>query len=127
MARGINKVMLLGHLGNDPEVKIEDDKNPLVNMSLGTSEAWTDKDGNNQERTTWHKVSLNGQPARFARDYLKKGDLIWVEGKNESRSWEKDGEKRYEYAVKGLRVESYSSKGSSQSSGETEAKDDIPF
>ena len=52
MARGINKVMLLGHLGNDPEVKIEDDKNPLVNMSLGTSEAWTDKDGNKQERTT---------------------------------------------------------------------------
>ena len=127
MARGINKVMLLGHLGNDPEVRIEDDKSPLVTMSMGTSESWNDKDGNKQEKTTWHKVTLNGQPARFARDYLKKGDLVWVEGKNESRSYEKDGEKKYDYSVKGLRVESYGSKGGSESSGNQGTKDDIPF
>ena len=112
MARGINKVMmLLGHLGNDPEVRIEDDKNPLVTMSMGTSESWNDKDGNKQEDNLAQKVTLNGQPARFARDYLKKGDLVWVEGKNESRSYEKDGEKKYDYSVKGLGVESYGSKG----------------
>jgi single-strand DNA-binding protein len=123
--RGVNKVMLLGRVGKEPEVVIADEKNPLVRMSIGTTESWKNKEGELQEKTTWHKVSVSGQPACFTRDYIHTGNLVWIEGKNESRSWETDdGEKRYDYSVKALRVENYSPKGSG---GNEESEDDIPF
>lgn len=123
--RGINKVMLLGRVGDEPKVVIEHDTNPLVKISLATTESWKDKEGEVQEKTTWHKVSVSGQSACFTRDYIHKGNLVWVEGKNESRSWEdENGEKRYDYSVKALRVENYSPKGGD---GSSKSGDDIPY
>lgn len=124
--RGVNKVMLLGRVGDAPNVVIEDEKNPLVKLSVATTESWKDKNGEVQEKTTWHKVSVSGQSACFARDYVQKGNLVWIEGKNESRSWDdEDGNKKYDYSVKALRLENYSPKGSNGAEGTSE--DDIPF
>tara|TARA_Y100001951_G_C11198929_1_gene215974 strand:- start:75 stop:428 length:354 start_codon:yes stop_codon:yes gene_type:complete len=117
--------MLLGHLGDEPKVVVDNDTNPLVKLSIATNEQWTDKNGEKQEKTTWHRVSVSGQPACFARDYLHKGNLVWAEGKNDSRTWEDDeGNKQYDYAVKAFRVENYSPKGGGE---EVDADDGIPY
>lgn len=96
MARGVNKVILVGTCGQDPEVRYLPNGNAVCNLSLATSEQWTDKQsGQKVERTEWHRVSLFGKVAEIAGEYLRKGSQCYIEGKLQTREWEKDGIKRY--------------------------------
>ena len=98
MAKGtVNKVILVGNLGSDPEVKTTPSGAQVANFSLATSESWTDKaSGEKQTKTEWHRLVLWRRLAEIAGQYLKKGAKIYVEGKLETRSWEdKEGQKRY--------------------------------
>jgi single-strand DNA-binding protein len=96
MARGVNKVILVGTLGQDPEVRYMPNGNAVTNLSLATSESWTDKQtGQKVEKTEWHRVSMFGKVAEIAGEYARKGSQIYIEGKLQTREWEKDGVKRY--------------------------------
>ncbi|MCP5144712.1 MAG: single-stranded DNA-binding protein [Gammaproteobacteria bacterium] len=97
MARGLNKVLLIGNLGADPEVRYTADQRPIANLRLATAESWRDKDsGTQQERTEWHRVVMFGRLAEIAAEYLKKGSQIYVEGKIQTRKWnDKDGNEKY--------------------------------
>ncbi|KAB0546551.1 single-stranded DNA-binding protein [Pseudomonas argentinensis] len=96
MARGVNKVILVGTCGQDPETRYLPSGNAVTNLSLATSEQWTDKQtGQRVEKTEWHRVSLFGKVAEIAGEYLRKGSQVYIEGKLQTREWEKDGVKRY--------------------------------
>jgi single-strand DNA-binding protein len=96
MSRGVNKVILVGTCGQDPEVRYLPNGNAVTNLSLATSEQWTDKQsGQKVEKTEWHRVSLFGKVAEIAGEYLRKGSQVYIEGKLQTREWEKDGIKRY--------------------------------
>ena len=85
---GVNRVTLLGNLGSNPEVKALDNGTTITTLSLATGEAWTDKNsGERQERTEWHRLVLFGKVAEIARDYLKKGMKVYIEGKLRTRKW----------------------------------------
>lgn len=94
---GINKVILVGNLGQDVELKYTGDGKAVTTLSVATSESWTDKNtGQKQERTEWHRVSLFGKLAEIAGQYLRKGSKVYVEGKMQTRKWQdKDGNDRY--------------------------------
>ncbi|OSN39518.1 single-stranded DNA-binding protein [Pseudomonas syringae] len=94
--RGVNKVILVGTCGQDPDVRYLPNGNAVTNLSLATSEQWTDKQsGQKVEKTEWHRVSLFGKVAEIAGEYLRKGSQVYIEGKLQTREWEKDGIKRY--------------------------------
>lgn len=96
MARGINKVILIGNIGKDPETRFSAGGGAITNITLATSESWKDKQtGENQERTEWHRVVFFGRLGEIAGEYLKKGSKVYVEGSLRTREWEKDGIKRY--------------------------------
>ena len=97
MARsGINKVILVGNLGQDPEVKYTAGGAAVTTLSLATSESWKDKDtGSDQEKTEWHRVVLWRRLAEIAGEYLKKGSKVYIEGQLQTRKWEQDGQTRY--------------------------------
>lgn len=94
---GLNKVMLIGNLGADPEIKTMQDGNRLANLRLATSKTWKDKDGNRQERTEWHRISVFSDGlVSVIEKYLSKGSRIYIEGELRTRSWEDQNEqKRY--------------------------------
>ena len=93
---GINKVILVGRLGADPEVKTVSGGNTVARLSLATSENWTDKEGQKQERTEWHRIVVWGKLAELCGRYLNKGRQVYVEGRLQTRSWEdQQGQKRY--------------------------------
>lgn len=101
MARGVNKVILVGTLGQDPEVKYLTNGNAVCNLSLATSEQWKDKQsGDAKQRTEWHRVVMFGKVAEIAGEYCRKGSQVYIEGKLETREWEKDGVKRYTTEIK---------------------------
>jgi single-strand DNA-binding protein len=92
----VNKVILLGRLGKDPEMKYTPNGNAVCNFSIATSETWNDKSGQKQERTEWHRIVVWGKLAELCNQYLKKGREAFVEGKLQTRSWDgNDGQKRY--------------------------------
>ena len=92
----INKVILIGNLGRDPEVRYTQNGNAVANINLATNEVWKDKSGQRQERTEWHRIVVWGKQAEIAKEYLTKGRQIYVEGSLQTRQWEdKDGQKRY--------------------------------
>ncbi|NMX77761.1 single-stranded DNA-binding protein [Pseudomonas sp. WS 5532] len=96
MARGVNKVILVGTCGQDPDVRYLPNGTAVTNLSLATSEQWTDKQtGQKVEKTEWHRVSMFGKVAEIAGEYLRKGSQVYIEGKLQTREWEKDGVKRY--------------------------------
>ena len=96
MARGINKVILIGNLGGDPDTRYLPNGNAVTNLTLATSDSWKDKQsGQIQERTEWHRISLFGKIAEIAGQYLVKGSKVYIEGRLQTREWEKDGVKRY--------------------------------
>lgn len=97
MARGVNKVILVGNLGRDPEVRYSPNGQAVANVTIATSESWKDKNtGDKQERTEWHRVVFFGKLAEIAGEYLKKGAQIYVEGRLQTRKWQdKDGADRY--------------------------------
>ena len=97
MSRGINKVILIGNLGQDPDVRYTQSGDAVANVSLATSESWKDKNtGEAQERTEWHRVVFFGKVAEVVKEYLHKGSKIYVEGQLRTRKWQdKDGQDRY--------------------------------
>jgi single-strand DNA-binding protein len=100
MARGVNKVILVGNLGGDPETRYTQAGTAITTIRIATSESWKDKQtGERQERTEWHKVTFFGRLAEIAGEYLKKGSQVYVEGKLRTDEYEKDGVKRYSTGV----------------------------
>jgi len=97
MAGSVNRVTLIGRLGKDPEVRRMNNGDPVVNLSVATSESWRDKSsGERKEKTEWHRVVIfNDNLAKVAENYLKKGSHVYLEGSLQTRSWEKDGQTRY--------------------------------
>ena len=94
--KGVNKVILVGTCGQDPETRYTPNGNAITNLSVATSESWTDKQsGQKVEKTEWHRVALFGKVAEIAGEYLRKGSQVYIEGKLQTREWEKDGIKRY--------------------------------
>ena len=91
----LNKVILIGRLGADVEVKYMPNKSAHAMIALATSERWKDKDGRNHEKTEWHKIVAWRQLAEFAGQWLKKGQMVCVEGSLKTHTWEQDGEKKY--------------------------------
>lgn len=92
---GVNKAIILGRLGKDPEVRHLENGTTVANFSVATSETWKDKNGEKQENTEWHNCVAWKKTAEIIEKYIKKGDQIYIEGKLQTRSWEKDGDTRY--------------------------------
>ena len=137
---GVNKVILVGRLGKDPEVRHLENGATVANFSMATSETYKDRQtGERREQTEWHNVVLWRGLADVAEKYVKKGDMIYVEGKLRTRSWEKDGVTRYTTEVVGDNMTMLGSKGDSSSAGAEyqppsvqdaptdTATDDLPF
>lgn len=101
----VNKVILVGNLGADPELKYTPSNRPVCNLSIATNEVWKDKDGKKQERTEWHRVNVWGDQAEHCSKYLAKGRTVYIEGRLQTRSWDdKEGKKRYSTEVVAERV-----------------------
>lgn len=96
MAGGVNKVILIGHLGADPDMRYTPSGAGVCELRVATSESWKDKNGQRQERTEWHRVVVWGKTAEICAKYLAKGRQVYIEGRIQTRSWDdKDGQKRY--------------------------------
>jgi single-strand DNA-binding protein len=92
----VNKVILIGNLGRDPETRYMPDGGAVTNVSIATTETWKDKSGEKQEKTEWHRVAFFGKLAEIAGEYLKKGSQVYVEGRLQTRKWQdKDGQDKY--------------------------------
>ena len=143
MARGINKVIIVGNLGADPDTRAMPSGNSVTNVSVATSESWNDKNsGERQEKTEWHKVVFFGRLAEIADQYLKKGSQVYVEGRLQTRKWEdKEGNDRWTTEIVANQLEMLGermSSGSNQPNNMDQSKsnssfndegfdDDIPF
>ena len=119
MARGINKVILIGNLGQDPEVKYMPSGSAVANVRLATSDSWKDKNtGEQQERTEWHTVVFFGRLAEIVGEYLKKGSKVYVEGRLQTRKWQgKDGTDRWSTEIVANEMQMLDSKGSGGGGG----------
>ncbi len=97
MARGVNKVILIGNVGNDPDIKATQSGNMIANLSIATSDSWTDKQtGQKQEKTEWHRVVVFGKLAEIVQQYVRKGSKLYIEGKLQTRKWQdQQGADRY--------------------------------
>jgi len=112
MARGINKVILIGNLGRDPETRYSQNGSPITNFSVATSESWRDKSsGENQERTEWHNIVCFSRLAEIAGEYLRKGSKVYIEGQLRTSSWEADGQKKYRTEVHARELQMLDSRG----------------
>jgi single-strand DNA-binding protein len=110
----VNKVILIGNLGADPETRFTQSGSPVTNFRIATSEKWTSKDGQQQERTEWHRIVTFAKLAEHCRDYLSKGRQVYVEGRIQTNQWEdKDGNKRYTTEIIAQTVQFLGGKGSS--------------
>ena len=145
MARsGINKVILVGNLGQDPEVKFTAGGAAVTTLSIATSDSWKDKDsGMDKERTEWHRVVLWRRLAEIAGEYLKKGSKVYIEGQLQTRKWEQEGQTRYTTEIIARDIQFLDSRGSANTSSQEDAgkseepapevpdsgidDDDIPF
>ncbi len=112
-SRGVNKVILIGNVGNDPEVRYMPNGNAVANISVATSDSWKDKNtGEQQDRTEWHRVVFFNRLAEIVEQYVKKGSRLYVEGRLQTRSWEQDGVKRYSTEIVGNDMQMLDSRGS---------------
>ena len=119
MARGVNKVILVGNLGKDPETRYMPSGSAVTNLTLATSESWKDKQtGEQQDRTEWHKIAMFGRLAEIAAEYLRKGSQIYIEGKLRTRKWQdKEGKDRYTTEIVADEMQMLGSKGGGASAG----------
>ena len=114
-SRGINKVILVGNVGNDPEVRYMPNGNAVANISVATSDSWKDKNtGEQQERTEWHRVVFFNRLAEIVEQYVRKGSKLYVEGRLQTRSWEQDGVKRYSTEIVANEMQMLDSRGGQQ-------------
>jgi single-strand DNA-binding protein len=119
MARGINKVILVGHLGQDPEVKYMPSGSAVANVSIATTESWKDKNScEKQDRTEWHRVVFFARLAEIVGEYLRKGSQIYVEGRLQTRKWQdKNGQERYTTEIIASEMQMLGGKGGGGGSG----------
>ncbi len=102
----VNKVILIGNLGKDPEVRYLPSGDAVANISIATTETWKDKAGEKQEKTEWHRVSMFSKLAEIAGEYLKKGSQVYIEGRLETRKWtDKEGQERFTTEIKADRMQ----------------------
>lgn len=120
MARGINKVILIGNLGRDPEVRYTQGGSAVTNVAVATSESWKDKQsGENQERTEWHRVVMFGRLGEIAGEYLKKGSKVYIEGSLRTNKWQdKEGQDRYTTEIIASEMQMLDSRGGGMGGGE---------
>ena len=120
MARGINKVILVGNIGKDPETRYMPNGKAVTNFSVATSESWTDRtSGDKQERTEWHNVVLFEKLAEIAAEYLKKGSQVYIEGSLRTRKWQdKEGKDRYTTEIVGRDMQMLGGRGGAGGGGE---------
>jgi len=145
MARGVNKVILIGNLGRDPETKYMPSGDAVTNVSVATTEQWKDKQtGEKVEKTEWHRLVFFKRLAEVAGEYLRKGSMVYVEGRLQTRQWDKDGQTHYTTEIKGDQMQMLGGRGGAGASApampqdrgsarpepttaEPEFDDDIPF
>ncbi len=135
----MNRVFLVGNLGSKPELKQLQGGNAVANFSVATNKKWTDKDGQVQTKTEWHRIVVWGKQSENCAKYLDKGRMVAVEGELQTRQWEKDGQKHYTTEINAQSVQFLGGNGGAQAGGsETQAsaprggassfgEDDIPF
>ncbi|MFC3195438.1 single-stranded DNA-binding protein [Marinicella sediminis] len=118
MARGINKVILVGNLGNDPEVRYTPAGAAVTTISVATTESWKDKEGNRQEKTEWHRVVFFSRLAEIAGEYLKKGSQVYIEGKLRTNKWQdQSGQDRYTTEILANEMQMLGGRGDSGGGG----------
>jgi len=111
-SRGVNKVILVGNVGNDPEVRYMPNGNAVANISVATSDSWKDKNtGDQQERTEWHRVVFFNRLAEIVEQYVKKGTKLYLEGRLQTRSYEQDGIKKYSTEIVANEMQMLDSRG----------------
>ena len=126
----VNKVIILGNLGRDPEVRYTSDGKAVTKFSVATTEKWKDRDGNSQERTEWHRVVVFDRLGEVCGEYLSKGSSVYVEGHLRTSSWDdKEGNKRYTTEIVGRTVQFLSPRGESgrKGGGTPPAEDDFAY
>ena len=112
MARGINKVILVGNLGRDPETRYMPSGGAVTNVSLATSRSWKDRDsGEQKEKTEWHRIVFFNRLGEIAGEYLKRGSKVYVEGELRTREWEKEGQKHFTTEIVANEMQMLDSKG----------------
>ncbi len=117
---GVNKVILVGRLGADPEVRYTSNGAAVATFRMATSESWTNKDGERQERTEWHKIVAWRKLAEICAEYLSKGKQVYIEGRLQTREWEdKDGVKRWTTEITAQNMQMLGSPGDKASTGQT--------
>jgi single-strand DNA-binding protein len=126
MARGVNKVILIGNLGNDPEIRYMPSGDAFTNISIATNESWKDKKtGENHDKTEWHNVALFGRLAEIAGEFLKKGSKVYIEGKLQTQKWkDKEGQDRQATKILGKELQMLDSRGGEQGSFPDKSKDE---
>lgn len=126
MARGVNKVILVGNLGKDPEVRYMPNGNAVANITIATSESWKDKTtGENQEKTEWHRVVLFRRLGEIAGEYLKKGSQVYIEGKLQTRKWQdNNGQDRYTTEIIANEMQMLGGRGGGASSSASFSSED---
>ena len=128
MARGVNKVILIGNLGKDPEVKYMPSGDCVCNFSLATTESWNDKaSGDKVEKTEWHNIVMFRRLAEVAGEYLRKGSQVYIEGKLQTRKWQdRDGNDRYTTEIRADNMQMLGGRGGSAGAGASAAPQSAP-
>ena len=133
---GLNKVILIGNLGADPETRHSAGGSQVTNIRIATSESWKDQSGEKQEKTEWHRITFFGRLAEIASEYLRKGSMVYIEGRIETSKYDKDGETRYSTAIVAKEMQMLGGKSSGapersqagqEASPPESLDDDIPF
>ena len=129
MSRGVNKVILVGNLGQKPEMRYTATQTAVANLSIATTESWKDKEsGENRDKTEWHRVVFFGNLAEIAEKYLDKGSSVYIEGKIQTRKWQdKEGKDRWTTEVLGNQLTMLGSRNTSDSSEEVSNSSNTPF
>ncbi len=123
----VNKVILVGNLGRDPETRYTTGGDPITNVSIATTDTWKDKNGEKQEKTEWHRVAFFGKLAEIAGEYLKKGSQVYVEGRLQTRKWQdKEGQDKYTTEIVADRMQMLGSRSGSGGGAPSSASEPPP-
>ena len=125
----VNKVIIVGNLGKDPEMRYSTDGAAIANISIATTESWKDKSGAKQEKTEWHRICFFGKLAEIVGQYLKKGSQIYVEGRLQTRKWQdkESGQDRYATEIIADRMQMLGSSGREHNQEQSHDDDSVPF
>lgn len=126
-SRGVNKVILVGNVGRDPETRYMPSGGAVCNLALATSESWKDKNtGQSQERTEWHRIVFFNRLAEIVNEYVRKGSKLYIEGSLRTRSWEQDGVKRYATEIVANEMQMLDSRGGASNDNYGSMNQDAP-